>query len=377
MIRYLYFSRLERLGTAAMLLLAVVFWLLPRVLAFWRPSPPVDFTAFEKAAAAYYASLNEKNAPEPSELFPFDPNTADAGDFRRLGLSPRVVSAILRYREKGGRFKKTADFKKIYLLPEEDYERLEPWIEINLGGQHRPVYASENKRFPEPEHTPAPFDPNRASEEELVQVGIPRAAARSIVNYRSKGGVFRKKEDLKKIYTLPEAVYIRLEPFIDMPAEAHQMPARPAFEREKRPPKTIAELDANLATVADWQNLPGIGAWRAQQITGYREKLGGFIRIEQVAEVKGLPDSVFMAIVPFLRLSTAAVRTIDLNRASVDDLEKHPYISAKQARLIVHYREQHGPFQSPEELLKLPAVVDKAWLERVRGYLEFGIGNAE
>lgn len=369
--RFLYFSRLERTGTAALLLLSLCAWLYPMVAARLNPAQPVDFSNFEKAASAYYAALKNKNEPEPvGEPFFFDPNKADEADFQRLGLSQRVAQAIVRYREKGGRFKKVADFKKIYLLTDEDYERLEPWIKLDASGVKKSVYTSTRSEHPHQSFELFEFDPNKAGEEALLQLGMPRAAARAVIAYRSKGGVYRKKEDLKKIYSLPDAVYIRLEPYIRFETKKQEtIPAGGVASKPAGKP-TPTELDANLATVADWQKLPGIGSWRAQQIVAYRDRLGGFVDAGQVAEVKSLPDSIYRQIKPYVNISGNVLQKIDLNTATVEDFIRHPYFSPKQARLIVNYREQHGPFRSVDELLKLSAAVDAAWLERVKAYLE-------
>jgi competence ComEA-like helix-hairpin-helix protein len=84
----------------------------------------------------------------------------------------------------------------------------------------------------------------------------------------------------------------------------------------------------------------------------------------------GLPDSVFQKIRPMLVLSTPDIRKTNLNTASVEDLDKHPYITGKQAKLIVAYREQHGVFVSVDDLAKIAAFTDKKWLEKVGPYLD-------
>jgi len=371
--RYLYFSRLERAGTAALLVMALAAFCFPALVVYLKPVQPVDFSAFEKAASEYYAALDQRNEPEPvAEPFFFDPNQANESEFGQLGLSSRVAQSIIRYREKGGRFKKATDFKKIYLLSAEDYERLEPWIKIGVAQEKRSVYASSKNNNSVQVFELFEFDPNKVGEEELLQLGMPRAAARSVVAYRNKGGLFRKKEDLKKIYTLPEDVYATLEPYIQIEAMVPEnKPATRSFTAPGKAALTV--IDANLASLSDWQNLPGIGAWRAQQIVAYRERLGGFVKVAQVAEVKSMPDSIYQQIKPYVSISGGFLQKIDLNTATVEDLKAHPYFFAKQARLIVNYREQHGPFRSVDELLKLSAVVDAAWLERVGAYLECGL----
>jgi competence protein ComEA len=47
---------------------------------------------------------------------------------------------------------------------------------------------------------------------------------------------------------------------------------------------------------------------------------------------------------------------LDLNQASVAELEALPGIGPSLASAIVQYREQNGPFQSVEELLSVPGI---------------------
>jgi competence ComEA-like helix-hairpin-helix protein len=133
--------------------------------------------------------------------------------------------------------------------------------------------------------------------------------------------------------------------------------------------KPSKDIDINTASPEDWQQLPGIGAVRAQKIVRYRDKLGGFARIGQVAETYGLPDSIYQMIRAGLRLETPVFRMINLNTATAGEIYAHPYFSPQQARLIIAYREQHGRFGSAAEIGRIQAFTDKDWLERVLPYL--------
>ncbi len=72
-----------------------------------------------------------RSAPEVrAELFKFNPNTVTAGELRRLGFSEKQAASIVSYVSKGGRFRRKSDFAKSYVVSEEMYRRLEPYIEI-------------------------------------------------------------------------------------------------------------------------------------------------------------------------------------------------------------------------------------------------------
>ncbi len=298
------------------------------------------------------------------KLFNFDPNTADIETFVQLGLSERTAQTILKYRSKGGKFFKSEDFKKIYALREADYLRLVPYIRI--GGKleyernQRVSYTDKNMPLADPFN----FDPNTADELTLRKLGISEKVARVILNYREKGGRFRKKEDLAKIYSLPEADYQRLEPFIQI--DPGQTAAKTA-----QPTATFAAvlIDINKASAEDWQRLRGVGATTAGRIVAYREKLGGFASVEQVGETFGLPDSTFQHIKSQLNFSPI-FKPLAMNAAGIDELDAHPYLSRKEATAIAAYRANHGDFKNLEDVKKVKALSLKT-LEKIKPYLEY------
>ena len=369
----LHYSRRERLGTFALMLICVAIFTLPEIIRYYFPRKATDFSQFQSDIQAFRTGMEANEAQAgalANEPFLFDPNTASSDDFVRLGISEKVANTIGNYRDKGGVFRKPEDFQKIWSLPKEDYERLLPYIRIGSGGNEEVFEAKHVSK----QYELFVFDPNAATESEFLRLGLPQWTVRSILNYRAKGGAFRNKEDFRKIYTLRDEDYTRLEPYMvfgQITASA-ESPRPVSFSGNNTTSKRITKepLDINQASAEDWQQLPGIGEKRAQQIIHFRTSLGGFIFVEQVGEMYGLPDSVFQQIRPMLALQTADVRKINLNSASVETLDKHPYISPKQAKLIVTYREQHGAFGAVDDLTKIAAFTDKKWLEKLRPYLE-------
>lgn len=368
LIRQFHFTKAERHGAAALLLLAGIALVAPVVLRPFHSPGSTDFSEFKNQIKTYRAEpVSEKDQAVGNEhvaLFHFDPNTASAATLVQLGVPEKVANTIVRYRERGGRFRSADDLGKIYTLPEEVYERLRPFVRIGNNKAptgHRELVAAKTEQFL--------FDPNTASEAELLRLGLPKALVRRLLRYREKGGFFFEKSDFRKLYGLTDADYERLEPYIAIAKS--DVAVRPAaYAGGSGYTAPITDLDINAATVEAWKRLPGIGAGRANQIVRFRDQLGGFISTEQVAETFGLPDSVFQNIRSYLRLESPVYQKVPLNSASEDALAAHPYISFKQAKLIVAYREQHGRFGGVDDLLRIAAFSDKAWLERVRPYLE-------
>jgi competence protein ComEA len=219
------------------------------------------------------------------------------------------------------------------------------------------------------------FDPNTASEEEFERLGVRSKTVATILNYRNKGGKFFKPEDLERIYNLRHEEYERLLPYIKIETvpSVHNTTASTYTSAQ---PKTIERkeqaavmIDINTADTAQWKMLRGIGSGYAKRIVNFRNKLGGFVSIAQVAETFGLPDSVYQKIKPQLKLSTATVNKINLNTATTEELKAHPYIKYGLANAIVQYRNEHGMFKAVSDLQKL-SIVDDQFYQKVQGYLK-------
>jgi competence protein ComEA len=218
------------------------------------------------------------------------------------------------------------------------------------------------------------FNPNTASEEEFVRLGVRDKTIATILNYRNKGGKFFKPEDLERIYNLRHEEYERLLPYVRIEAAPSEHSTTAATFSTAQPKQyerkefTAVTVDINTADTAQWKMLRGIGSGYAKRIVNFRNKLGGFVSVEQVAETFGLPDSVFQKIKPQLKLNISSVNKINLNTATVDELKAHPYIKYGIANAIVQYRNEHGMFKAVSDLQKL-TVVDNNLYQKVEGYL--------
>lgn len=376
LLRQFYFSRAERYGAAGLLLLAALIFIIPEIYLLVYKPEETDSSAFSKQVEAYFAALktSEEEASIPKNtpsIFDFDPNTASMETFLELGLSPKVAGTIVKYREHGGRFRTAADMQKIYTLPEDDFERLLPHIRI---GKTLPEKEKRGwQALTALQETPElfSFDPNTAQKQDFLRLGLPHALATRILRYRDKGGFFFDKSDFKKLYGLSEAEFTRLEPYIAIArSEASVRPAAYSGGSGGARSEMTGPVDINSAAPDGWRQLPGIGAARAHKIVRYRDKLGGFISVDQVAETFDLPDSVFQKIRPLLHIQAPVYRQINLNTISAEELDAHPYFSSKQAQLIIAYRAQHGQFAKVEDIERIAAFTDRQWLGKVKPYLK-------
>lgn len=219
------------------------------------------------------------------------------------------------------------------------------------------------------------FDPNSLTTEGWQRLGIRDKTIITIKNYLSKGGRFRKPEDLQRVYGLFPNEYERIAPYIKIES-AGEKEGNNDFKdqtaNEDQSPKTYTSrysvVDINAADTTALIALPGIGSKLAARIINFREKLGGFYSVAQVGETFGLPDSTFQKIKQYLKLENTSVRKININKATIDELKAHPYIRYSLANPIISFRNEHGPFAKVEDIKKIMAVTDDIY-NKIEPYL--------
>jgi DNA uptake protein ComE-like DNA-binding protein len=212
-----------------------------------------------------------------------------------------------------------------------------------------------------------PFDPNTVSVAEARQLGFSEKLAGTLEKFRSKGGTFRSKDDLKKLYGMREELYTKLEPYILIPSP---QPKITAYSKEPFGKKTPVIVDINMADSTQLVALPMIGPGFTRKILKFRNALGGFYKIEQLKEVYGMNDSTYTAIKDRIKVSLENVRKINVNNSDITELKKHPYISYAIASSVVNYRLKHGLYKEAKDL-KETGTINDALLEKLAPYLSF------
>ena len=282
--------------------------------------PTTDsLTAMHQGYDTHHPYNREGQEPTPydvstnnhAELFPFDPNTADSTQLLRLGLSPNIVRNIYKYRAKGGIFRERQDFARLYGLTVGQYRALEPYIQISPDYQPASTLFASSSR----EH----YDRNYSS-------------------------------------PTPGSAY-QMEPSSATTRDTSLYP------RKLRPDEHVA---LNTTDTTLLKRVPGIGSYYARAIVSYGQRLGGYVSVSQLMDIKNFPETAL----DYFRLDAPVIRKLNVNKLSLDQLRRHPYISFYQARAITDYRRLHGPLNSLNDLRLLPDFTPEA-IERLKPYVEF------
>jgi len=314
---YLTFTKKERTGIFILLGLIMLCLLAPFFYPYFIHHPTYDHSKFDKEisqlkiqqadsasgkyfnrdinADSYGNNYADYDPPERKTyaktkgiVFYFDPNTASADDWKKLGIREKTAETIQKYIAKGGHFYTPGDISKIWGLHKDDIERLLPYVRI----ENKIVYSKREET---------------ALKNNRTEYNYKERSSPGLVNINS------------------------------------------------------ADSDAFIA-------LPGIGNKLAQRIISFRDKLGGFYSVDQVRETYGLPDSVFQKIKPKLTLTDVAIKQININTATVDEMKTHPYIRYSLANAFMQYRKQHGNFSAVADIKKIMIVTNEIY-NKVSSYL--------
>ena len=137
---------------------------------------------------------------------------------------------------------------------------------------------------------------------------------------------------------------------------------------EKFEAGTIIEL--NSADTTTLKKIPGIGSAFANRIVRYRDLLGGYYTVQQLAEVYGIDEERYAAFIPWFTVDESSIQKLPVNSLPQDSLSRHPYINYRQARAIVQLRTQKKLLSGWENLALLDEFTEQD-KSRILPYLSF------
>ncbi|MFT4695524.1 MAG: competence protein ComEA [Urechidicola sp.] len=325
---YFIFSNSEKKGIFIFVCVLFLMTLFYMVMPYFFINEKYDFTEFKKELEAK-KGISEKR---DFQLFNFNPNLISRDSLLLLGLSSKQSFNIVNYRKKVGQFKSEKDFRKIYSIEDSLATVLAPYLTFSNNRSKQKVASISKNR----NDSLFNFNPNSVSEYELESLGLSSGQAKTLINFKQKGGKFYKKEDLKKIYSISDELYNKLEPYI-------------SIERDEN---EISIIELNSATKEQLKKIRGIGEKTAERLIVYRTKLGGYSNLNQLDDVYGLDSTIKNNKTTYFIINTEVLSKIRINNVTFKELLYHPYCDYNTTKKIINYREMHGDFISIEQILE-------------------------
>lgn len=302
---YFLLTNKERKGLLVILGIILMLIFLPALFPFFVKEELPDRERFEKKLAeiqmAQSDSSEERNYSEDDlandysinptskkisySNFYFDPNTATAAEWTRLGIKPKTIRTIENYRNKGGKFYKATDLKKIFGFSPKDAERLIPFVVIR---------DPEAKKITNKTITAPPASFERKKKSDLVDIntadtnqfktlpGIGSKLSQRIINFRNKLGGFYAIEQISEVYLLPDSVFRKIKPMMVLNK------------------KEVRKLNINAAFLDELKAHPYIDYNLAKAMIAYREQHGAFQSAEDTKRIMLMTDEMFQKLFPYL-----------------------------------------------------------------------------
>lgn len=132
----------------------------------------------------------------------------------------------------------------------------------------------------------------------------------------------------------------------------------------------IVKLNLNLCDTNEIKGIPLFGSARAQKLVAYRDRLGGFHRMEQIHEIFVLQSIEIPFMEKYFYINPGEIKKIPINSISYQELKQHPYFDAYLAKQIIKYRETKGRIENIEQFREATRAY-QSLIEKVTPYLDF------
>ena len=295
---FFYFSRGQRTGIIVLVVLIALALIANYTLPYFFPVTEKDGTAFLKEAErfkkslisrdslrqvnwqhkyeerqrqyeekykqnSFYSSSKSFDKKATYTLFTFDPNTIDSAAFVRLGLKPFIASNILKYRKRGGLYRTSDDFARVYGISPDKFHELEPYIKIAELKPVKNVTATEKR-------PDVIVDLNSADTTLLMQVkGIGRGYAKGIVRFRQRTGGFISVDQLSEIYGMRPENLEKIRSYCKVNTDL------------------VQKIKVNTASVERMKSHPYFNFYQSKAVYELRRKKG---KLKDISDLKVLSE---------------------------------------------------------------------------------------
>jgi competence protein ComEA len=250
-------------------------------------------TPFEQRSISALTFISEQHGKYPNNngsnrftkpqvpLFKFDPNYISVEDWQKLGLSPKQAQSIINYRNRGGKFARVEDLKKMYVISPQLFERLQPFVKLSSDvDNNKPSF--EARVYPKKE-LPI-IEVNTADTTSLDRIkGVGTAFARRIVNYRNRLGGFYKKEQLREVYGIDSLKFEEIKGQVSIDVSA------------------MRKININTVDFDGLKNHPYLKYKQINAIIQYRKQHGSFTSIDDLKKILILSPQTIEQLTPYLQ----------------------------------------------------------------------------
>lgn len=285
----------------------------------------------------------------------FNPDFYTEKDWVKLGYSEKQAVAIIKYKNYlGGSFRSKEKFKECFIISDEDYLRLAPYLLLPEKEEKKESLVSNKIKYNY-------FDPNVLDLEGWKNLGFSEKQAQVILNYKERNlrGSFKNLEDIQKCFVISADKFLELKPWIKI-KEQEQKSITEELSKPKEIHKTdFSKIDVNQITFKQLVEF-GFDEKSAASFLGFRKKLGGFVDKKQILETYNISQDLAKKLIEITNMDASKIQKYSLKDAPEDFLKNHPYFRRYGDKIIffrITYPEEKEIFKkikaTPEEVAKM------------------------
>lgn len=322
-----------------------------------------------------YNSFNHKSLTIPGR---FNPDNFSSSDFVKMGFTENQSNSILKYKNYlGGSFISKEKFKACFIISDENYRKMEPFLMLpEKSAENSVSTSSKDFRTEKPKINYQNFDPNETDFEGWKKLGFSEKQAQVIVNYRDRNlkGSFQNLEDIKNCFVISPEKYAEIKQYIvfnpqNIKSNTHFKVENISFsskqESKQQTTTDFTKVDLNEITFKQLIEF-GFDEKSAAMLLSYRKKLGGFVNKQQIVDTYNIDKNLAQKLVAIAPLDDSKVAKYTLGDAPEEWLKTHPYFKYSADKII----ELRKTNSSDQKILKLLNPSKPEYETRMKWYLK-------
>lgn len=307
------YSKSQRLGIFAFILLIVIFQIFNWILNSSNPSSSHSLE-IPPEVLSIYSPENSSHSTEKSALSKFNPNHLTSEEWMNLGFSEKQVATILKYKYSlGGNFSNKEEIQSCFVISESKFSEIEPYLifddiySVSLNqSNYKESYSSNSSSNSTIKIQYSKFDPNDYSAQDWQKIGFSEKQAQSIIKYKfSLGGEFTSLHQIETAYVISEEKFLEMKPFIlfkknSNKISTHENPTFVKLEQKKESIGQRPSFNPNKLSQEEWMEL-GFSEKQSATILKFKNSLGGsFPDAETLSRCYVISEEKFKELEPYL-----------------------------------------------------------------------------
>lgn len=219
-----------------------------------------------------------------------------------------------------------------------------------------------------------PFNPNFITDYKAYRLGLSTVEFDRLTAFRAQNKYVNSAAEFQSVTRVSDSLLAEIAPFFKFPDWVNKKKNNNylyQFKQSNSNKETLGQTDINVASQEDLVKVFGVGAVTAQRILDFRERLGGFVDIQQLNDIWGIKSEAVTEIEKYFYVGESQqVKKLNINKANMKSISEFPYFNYALARDIVTYRTMNNGIAKIEDLTKINGFpIEK--LKIIALYLEF------